>query len=223
MSERDKIGRIFALDDAAQFGNWVGKIINNEIQGRYAGAPYDWGVLAQSIVWAGHGDHLEIGTLFGGSAILAALVKKAYDISGNIICIDPLEGYYGEPIDPVSELPITIEVVLENITKFALDDRIKLVQAKSQPWPLSIEDEFVSAFIDGQHDYKSCLSDWLNCKNCVSKVIQFDNFGIDYPQVCNVVSQATQSEWIIVHVGGISAVLAKRNWLWKDYEKQQVI
>src|SRR5574342_461649 len=47
-------------------------------------------ILAQTVINAGNGDHLEIGSLFGGSAILSALVKKNFSLQGNIYCIDHL-------------------------------------------------------------------------------------------------------------------------------------
>ena len=71
---------IFELKDAFRFGKEKGLDIHEQIRGRYAGQPYDWGVLAQMLLWAGHGDHLEIGTLFGGSAILSALTKIKYGL-----------------------------------------------------------------------------------------------------------------------------------------------
>jgi len=213
---------IFTLKDAFEFGKGKGLEIHEQISGRYAGQHYDWGVLAEMTKWAGNGDHLEIGTLFGGSAILSALTKIKYGLTGNIVCIDPLDGYYGNKIDPGSNVAVTPEIVRKNFELFNVQDRIELVTKKSQPWPLSPDRKFNSAYIDGQHDYKACLSDWLNCKKCVDKVIQFDNHDMSHAAICNVVSQASKDEWLAVHISGISAIVAKRSWLWPDWEKRQL-
>jgi len=213
---------IFELKDAHKFGIGKGLEIHERMKGRYAGQPYDWGVLAEMIKWAGDGDHLEIGTLFGGSAILSALTKIKYGLSGNIICVDPLDSYYGIKVDPGSNVPVTPEIVRKNLELFNVQDRIELVTKKSQPWPLPPNRKFNSAYIDGQHDYKACLSDWVNCEACVDKVIQFDNHDMAHAAICNVVSQVSKDEWLTVHISGISAVLARRTWLRPDWKKREL-
>lgn len=220
MTKKTKVSRpIFELGDAFIFGMAKGLEIHKRMIGRYATMPYDCGILAQMIVWVGDGDHLEIGTLFGGSAILAALTKTKYDIGGQIICIDPLNGYYGVPNDPASGVKVSVETLRINTSLFAAQDRIEIVTEKSQPWPLDEQDRFVSAFIDGQHDYECCFSDWLNCKECVDKAILFHDYGITNPQVCNCIATAAKSEkdWLATHISGLSVVMAKASWLWPDY------
>lgn len=43
------------------------------------------------------GDHVEIGTLHGASAIAVALAKKMAGVPGEVYCIDPLDGRPDNP------------------------------------------------------------------------------------------------------------------------------
>jgi len=43
-------------------------------------------VLLEYVLKSGGGNHLEIGTLFGGSAIAVALLKNYYGQSGIVVC-----------------------------------------------------------------------------------------------------------------------------------------
>lgn len=215
------IGRVpqnFELGDAFEYGVRAGKLVHEKIEGRYAGEPYDWGLTAQMIHWVGGGPHLEIGTLFGGSAILAALTKRRYGLSGSVTCVDPLDGYYGNPIDTQSKTAVTVDTVKANADIFGVLDRIEFVTKLSKPWPLG-ERRFASAFIDGGHDYDTVMHDWLHCSRVVSKVIQFDNYDARHYQIAQVVRFALGNpEWALLHASGITAILAKPLDIWPTWK-----
>ena len=68
----------------------VGRVAN-----KHGDIPLDnLDILLKYVLLAGGGNHLEIGTLFGGSAIAVALMKDDVEQTGIIVCVDPLNGYY---------------------------------------------------------------------------------------------------------------------------------
>lgn len=200
----------FGLGEAYEMGMKIGREIAETITvGRLANTPINMGVLAQMLFYAGDGDHLEIGTLFGGSAILAALIKQHYDFEGKIICVDPLDGYYGHSLDPVTGERVGIDAVKKNAESFGVLDRVKIVSARSNPWPFEIGDRFKSVYIDGDHGYSGCLADWENCRRAVTDFIIFDNYDRVHTEVVDVVCEAFGSpKWTPVHINDVSVVLA---------------
>src|SRR4030067_897051 len=100
---------------------------------------------------AGPGNHLDIGSLFGASAITAALVKKELKHSGKVYCLDPYE-----PRDPSMKPPhtpdalfnATGEALMNNAEKLGVE--LELIQKKSPPWPEELDKVlFSSAFVGG--------------------------------------------------------------------------
>ena len=134
-------------------------------------------------------NYIEIGTLFGGSAILAGL-----NCNGKVYCIDPLDGYYGTgQVDESGILP-SCAIVEENWSRFGLDpERLEVFQHKHPPFPSSIEDKrFDVAYIDGGHAYDEVKTDWLELKDRVDKYIIFDN--TEKESVSRVFIEAQESE-----------------------------
>lgn len=218
MSEHIVGAEIFELGTAYDYGKAMGLEISKRIEGRSCGKPHDWGLLSQMIVWARGGPHLEIGTLFGGSAILAACTKRAFGLSGTVTCVDPLDGYYGNPVDVQSDTHVTVEAVEENADMFNVLDLIELVTKPSFPWPLG-ERHFVSAFIDGSHDYDDVLEDFRVCAQVVKKVIQFDNYDVAQPGVAKVVKMAMgHPDWTLLHASGITVMLARPTDIWPEWK-----
>jgi hypothetical protein len=158
-------------------------------------------VIAAFAVLSGDGDHCEIGTLWGGSAIVTAMLKQHYGMAGQVCCIDPFDGYYvgiypyAVPNDKL-KVPVSIDIVLRNADMFGVAHRLEFIQAKSQPWPID-EHNFSSALIDGDHWGMAPLYDWLSLEDIVSKYIAFDNYDpTEYPNVVAAVDVAlNESEW----------------------------
>lgn len=132
-----------------------------------------------------HGDHLEIGTLHGGSAIVVALLKKAYGFTGRVVCIDPLDGYYNgtrhaKEVDPVTGVPVSIDTLTENMRRF--DVELEIIQAESIPFPLH-DREFATAYIDGAHWGDIPTMDFVNAAMVTKHFITFDNCAAKWPDV----------------------------------------
>lgn len=198
---------LIKLEDAFSLGVDLGNEISASIVGRIAGNAPDHGVLAQVIHKAGSGDHLEIGSLYGGSAILAALVKRKYKLAGKVVCIDPMTGYYGKP-DPENGLLVDENIFWENMKTFGVQDRVELIVGKSQE--SNLNRKFVSAFLDGDHSLDGVLGDWVLAQKLVSKFILLDNYDAHFKGVQNAFRVICQDEaWRCVLVYGISALFER--------------
>lgn len=164
---------------------FLGLKLEGEIKKKMVGEYQMWddqiGLLAQVVECAGDGDHLDIGTMWGGSAILAALVKDRMGLDGMVYTIDPLDqrffdenkGYLSSHKDTTAP---TVEQVLENFQTFGVEDRILFKQISSADLTFPAYWLARSAFIDGAHDFDSVLTDWSNCsKYC--KIIMFHDYS----------------------------------------------
>lgn len=190
--------------------------IQKGIRGRIAHEQHNCNYLAWAIAQAGHGDHLEIGTLFGGSAILAALVKIKLGLKGDIWCVDPLNGYYigtkwQHPVDPVTNIAINEEVVWANARAFGVEDRIHIVPLPSRPWPEAVDDCcFASAFIDGDHWGDMPKHDWNMAAPRTDHYVIFDNYDALHPAVMETCHAVTNtSGWVKEFSGGITYILRR--------------
>lgn len=202
---------LFPLSEAFVLGQRMAADIGERIIGRIAGNAPDHGVLAQMVHNAGDGDHLEIGSLFGGSAILAALVKQHYHLGGKVICIDPMTGYYGKP-DPFSGLMATQELFYQNLASFGLSEQVELIVAQSNQYSLPQNKRYVSVFIDGAHDYDSVLADWNQVKQHTLRYVLFDNYDRAFEGVQAAVRIAYEERnWRCALIYGISALFERVN------------
>lgn len=148
---------------------------------------------------------VEIGTLFGGSAILMWSAQKQTGSRVPILTIDPLNGYYkqvgGESStnkDLVLDLDISEETFRENLSLFGVSEKdIVLHKAYSQD-PQCVE--FASKmpvsllFIDGDHSLEGVERDIRNYGGLVQPggYILVDNFlDPDWPEVTQGVLSST--------------------------------
>lgn len=143
------------------------------------------------------GDHLEIGTLHGGSAIVVALLKRTRGYSGKVVCIDPLDGYYigtryACKNDIVTDVPITLETLRENEQIFGVE--LEVVRARSIPFPIHGR-RFATAYIDGDHWGDSPTIDFINAALVTSEYITFDNCDRNHPEVVHA-CEIAERVWI---------------------------
>ena len=121
------------------------------------------------------GDHLDIGTLWGGSAILAAWAKPA---ASHVVTLDNMTVQAWSPGgDPFASLAqVTPEIVLRNFHACAVAVRISFVLARSFPWPLPGR-RFGTALLDGDHEYPSVERDWASAVACGCDFIAVHDYG----------------------------------------------
>ncbi len=201
------ITNLVKRDIKGRIGNVVRKQVINNVE-----------VVMEYVLRAGGGNHLEIGTLFGGSAIPVALAKKKYDQSGMVVCVDPLNGYYQDKwpranmVDKVSKTPVTPTILFQNIDTFGVGDRVMVLRSKSEAIANLVDMQFTTAYIDGDHWEGAPLNDWNLVKDITSRYVIFDNldeFHIDVMYACGCADD--DPNWTCVYQEGISYVVEKCN------------
>ena len=241
---------IISFDDDQVLDNWYEninksfpdvdkKIFNNickfilrvdkSIIGRFAGDIRDLIALASSRYVtskkmlnsdASNLAHVEIGTLFGASAILTDYAIKANSASNKFqnIMIDPLDGYYGNSNDLVSGLEVNAKTLFKNLKMFNVEG-YKLIQKYStdnQTINKIKEFSIVSLFIDGDHSFSGLLKDWNNFNK---EVINGGHVIIDnvndknWPNINLFIDELKSkigSQWEIIYEGSVTIVLEKK-------------
>ena len=143
--------------------------LDKSIVGRFAGDIRDLIALASSRYVTSkkmlHYDvsnlaHVEIGTLFGASAILTDYIIKVNCANKQFqnIMIDPLDSYYGNSYDSICGLEINSKTLLKNFKLFNVED-YELIQKYStdtQVLKKIKELNIASLFIDGDHSSQDC-------------------------------------------------------------------
>jgi len=164
--------------------------VNAFANGELEGYPADNGIslpwICQMALNAGAGDHLEIGTSWGASAIAVALTKRAAGIPGKVYCIDPYPA--ARKADMRKGLKTaTISGVRRNIKAAEVD--VKIIRASSDPFPAKLDEkhprQFVSSYIDGNHLGDMPYKDLVACAERTQHFIGLDNYEEGYPDVLN--------------------------------------
>jgi hypothetical protein len=194
------------------------KRVRSEMVGRMADPLSDnTQIMLEALRDGGDGNYLEIGVLFGGSLVSAALLKKELGQKGQCYGVDPLTGNYAERcpwrgnIDPVSKLEVTPGQVYENIKRFDVEDICAVIQSNSYPFPIQ-GTMFAVAYIDGDHWGDAPLKDWLSVKGITDKFVVFDNCDKEHPDVIEACSFAEgDPEWERYRVEGMTFVIKRKD------------
>lgn len=203
--------RLFPLTEPYEFGVEKAQEITEKMEGRSIDNPHDSGILAQAVMNAKHGDHVEIGTFYGHSAILIACAKKEFGMHGKIYCIDPLQYRPQIKKDWGTKGIATDEIIMKNASIFGVEDYIKIIPNKSYPWPLA-DKTFATGYIDGDHWNGMPLRDWNTLKTVVTYSVIFDDYCIGKTEVIQAVITAFSNPlWIPAYVGGLKAVVRRRH------------
>jgi tetratricopeptide (TPR) repeat protein len=107
---------------------------------------------------------IEIGVLFGGSCLNKLSAMRDLGVGGKIVCIDPLDGYYGEKTDKISGRPVTPDTFFENLRR--LDFEPNLVELRRcfsnapEAYAGLQDSSFDHLMIDGGHLYEDVKTDW---------------------------------------------------------------
>ena len=140
--------------------------------------------------------YVEIGTKFGGSAIVAGLAGC------EVHCIDHWEYPDRDP-----QIAATPDDVRENWVAAGLDpDKLHLHVHRHPPWPEALEHRlFDIGLIDGSHQDDMALKDFEAMKLYITKYILFHDFNPQHPGVYKSFFEAAEDpEWTqIAHQYGV--------------------
>lgn len=159
------------------------------------------------------GDHVEIGCLWGATAILAALAKKQAGAEGHVYTIDKMSGGYWETGDTgyYNRIP-TRKTVVQNLERTGTQHDVTIIEAMSDPWPLPETVKPTTVLIDGSHTYEGCKQDWLNVKKLEPEYVLFHDYESSrHPGVQKVVDEILKNdrEWVKVEKADTLLILAK--------------
>lgn len=131
----------------------------------------------------------EIGSWMGRSSyVLArAIEDKA---KSEVICIDPFNGdgdsgskkEYGRIIKSDSQKQGLKEMFIENMKKYKIINKIRIIEGYSNDIVQDFKHKIDLLFIDGNHDYKSVLEDYLKWSPLIRKngYIAFHDVGASH-------------------------------------------
>lgn len=151
--------------------------------------------------------YLEIGTLWGGTAILAALAGAR-----RVITLDAMAGGYWEHGDPVACRTPTPGLLLDNLARCQVAHRVSVVKANSHPWPLPLDLRPDVFLIDGDHRCEGCLHDWAIANQVAAKFLLFHDYDSPrHPGVQEVVDRQVRPNpgWRLVDVVETLAVFER--------------
>lgn len=175
-----------------------------ENKGRAADAGVSLPFLGSMVWLANGGNHVDIGTLYGASALTAAAVLQHRNLEGTVYCVDPYDAETrAKQVRPtegmVGNLSGTPEELFKNAKDLGLEDRIKLVRKPSHPWPEELNDVFfATAYIDGNHLREAPWNDFQNLRGRVSHYIGADNYEEEYPDVVDAMWKAMNTDdWFL--------------------------
>ena len=196
---------VFPYTQAYEYGFRLRDEINEKIYGRIGSTAEDMGILAEALVKAGHGNHLELGCFFGGSAILAALVKRRFGLQGLVYTVDNFSF-------ESNSYPLSRALVMENAERFEVEDRIVVIEGNTSPLPgLASQQRYATAFVDAAHDFQSARSDGLNACRFTEQYVIFHDYDMNHQGVIGACHDiCSNNPWWMVHVNHNSAVLWNR-------------
>ena len=174
----------------------VNAFANKELEGYPAdhGISLPW--VCQMAINAGAGDHLEIGTSWGASAIAVALTKKAAGLPGHVYCIDPYKKNRNNVMMTQQGFKTaTLAGAKRNFVIAEVD--VTVIKASSHPFPKKLKDKkFVSSYIDGDHINDMPYKDLLACAKRTQHYIGMDNYEEGYPDVLDAAHKfMSMQEW----------------------------
>ena len=152
--------------------------------------------------------YLEIGTLWGGTAIIAALAGAT-----KVITIDSMDGLRWHEPDPwFPDEMVTKERILANFHAFGVEDIIELIHAKSYPFPLKNIYPDIT-LIDGGHE-EEVGHDWESVKDITKSMVLFHDYGNEkLPMITHVVNNVANVDpnWKLLGRVDCTAVLNRVN------------
>jgi hypothetical protein len=191
------------------------------IKGRAADGGMSLPFIAAMVESGPDGDHVDIGTLFGASAITAALMKKHLGHKGKVYCIDPYDdeerAKHVIPMNmPEELLSGSEEELMDNAKLFEVE--LTLIKEVSDPWPKKLDTAvFATAYIDGDHRAPIVWNDFENVRSRTTDYIGFDNFEEEYADVVAACMKASDTDdWFLWYKNlsflALRRILPHRSW-----------
>lgn len=204
---------LFPFREPYEYGKKMSQEISKSMIGRSIATPHDSGILTQAVLNSKHGDHVEIGTFFGHSAILVALAKEEFGMHGKVYCIDPWQYRPTVMEDWGAKEIATDRAVMQNAKKFGVEHRIVCIPRESYPFPVELEGKtFSTGYIDGDHWNGMPKKDWESLKERVTYSIIIDDYCWGKTEVIATAIEAMSDPlWIPVQLSGLTLVLRRRH------------
>ncbi|MGY8651012.1 MAG: class I SAM-dependent methyltransferase, partial [Verrucomicrobiia bacterium] len=154
---------------------------------------------------------LEIGALFGiNLAIIYNSCVTRFD-SIKVISLDPLEGYYGTPVDIALNMPVNPETFRRNMLLSNVPTNgYKLIQHYStDPDALKAaqQEKITLLIIDGDHSYTGVKFDYVNYFSLLEPggYVIFDDYNVrEWPDVKDFVDEIVNNDTDCEVIGAFS-------------------
>lgn len=169
--------------------------ISRMMIGRIGTSSHGCQLIAEVVSRVPDGIHVEIGSQWGGTALIAAMMQTT---KGHVYCIDPIteNGYYGG-VDPATHLIPHAKYFNANMKRFRATNHVTLIDKPSSPWPFPGTCD--TAFIDGDHSLPVVAYDWMNIRERCTRYVVFDNIEKEFPHVQEVFDMACNDKsWRLV-------------------------
>ena len=204
----------FTIGSGYEYGKGLVDEIQGKIEGRMMGSGEDMGLLAQAIEIAGPGDYLEIGTFFGGSAIVACKAKEKLNKPGKVVCIDPYNESYPWRKDGKSNAVADKKTFWRNMARFGCMCELWPVDSMVADWRRLADDyNIVVVYVDGDHDIPYVVNDLWASIRLRPPFIVVDDYSPAHPGIMREVQKVrVQTDYELVKVGGKTAVLRDSKW-----------
>lgn len=201
---RPPYAEAFPLTEAYEWALAAAAEIDQKIEGGNGCKEEDAALLVQAVYRVGNADHLELGTLFGGTAILVAMAKRHFGFGGDVYCVDNFS-YKPDGFEPSPEL------VMENAARFDLEHALKIFVGDTHPLPPDITDRrFGSAYIDAAHDFYHTSMDWRSVKDLVDYTVIFHDYDMNHAGVVSTVRNVMQNPgWWLIHLSNHTAIMER--------------
>lgn len=215
MNTNDFERSVFPLGEAFDYGYRIWPEINDSMIGVGCGSAWNMGILAQAVFNVGDRDYLEIGNHFGGSLILAGLIKRFFGLGGQLIGVDPYDESWPFRYEIGTGVEATPEVLRENLKRFDLEfiQLQEFSNAVDWFWVESNTRILEGAiYVDGDHSPAGFAYDIEQAVDLGPRYIVVDNVDTEYPHlVRGVTVWAYESNYRLVHLSGMTAVLERKN------------
>ncbi|MBK1720035.1 class I SAM-dependent methyltransferase [Thiocystis violacea] len=160
---------------------------------------------------------VELGSLFGGSCMMFLLAARDVEADVRVVCIDPLDGYYGQERDPFSGVPVSAETLWENLDRLRLSrdcvDLRRCLSTWTEAWAGLQPNSVDILLVDADHSHNGVLADWRLYWPLLRPggLVIFDDYGTEHPGVVSAVDEICDGleGWIRLGCLGTSVVLRR--------------